>query len=171
MATNVGATLSAAAVAPSVSSQPTDAMPKFPPLDPNFDWVQSQAPRHEAATTIYGGKGVTGTDMRADSLLQPLYSSAGAKEAVEHALARMGPDGGAVSSQPPPAAASGDGDGQNAEKDWVHEDGQERSHASANFLQVRLASQILTRFQPFRHTVIIAGRPMQVMHNFVVLPS
>ena len=144
-------------------------MPKYPPLDPNFDWVTAQAPRHEATRHIYGGKGAGASEMRADSLLHPLYTSAGATEAVEHALAQMGTDGGGVSSQPHAAAAApGDGDGAGNEEDWVQNEGQGRSRASTNFLQVRLASQVLTRFQPFRHTAIMAGRPVQVVMMFLL---
>ena len=65
--------------------------------------------------------------------------------------------GGKPSSQ----QAQGDGgDGQDQE-DWLQKSGKGVTHMQANFLQVRMGGQLITRFQPFRHTVIIAGRPMQ----------
>ena len=63
------------------------AKKKYPKEDPNFDWVTSQAPRHEAAQEFYGGTKVTFTEgAGAHRLLNPLYTSQTAKEAVEYAM-------------------------------------------------------------------------------------
>ena len=71
------------------------------------------------------------------------------------------------SSQPPPKPA--DDDDYDQGEDWLEKEGTTRTHAEANFLQLRLGAQIVTRFQPFRHTVIIAGRPMQAVMCFLWL--
>ena len=106
--------------------------------------------------------------MRAHSLFQPLYTAKGAKEAVDHAVQKAEEwearnwAGGAPS---PPEAA--DDDNYDQGEDWLEKEGIKRTHAQANFLQLRLGAQIVTRFQPFRHTVIIAGRPMQAVMCFL----
>ena len=132
---------------------------KFPPHDPNFDWISSQAPRHEAARQFYGGASTDPTaGSAADHLLNPLYTSQTAKEAVEYAVrAQEGGGGGEPSSQ----QAQGDGSGGEQQEDWLEREGKGITHMQANLLQARLDGQLITRFQPFRHTVVIAGRPMQ----------
>ena len=132
---------------------------KYPPEDPHFDWVTSQAPRHEAAKAFYGGTRVdSNSGIGADLLLNPLYTSQTATEAVEYAIqANEAGGGGKPSSQ----QAQGDGAGGQQQEDWLEKEGKGITHMQANFLQVRMAGQLITRFQPFRHTVIIAGRPMQ----------
>ena len=144
-------------------------MPKYGPFDPDFDWVGSQAPRHKAASEHYGGTWATGTSMRAHSLFQPLYTARGAKEAVDHAVqtaeeweARVNAGGA-----PSPPKPGDDDDDYDQGDDWLETGGISRTHAEANFLQLRLSAQILTRFQPFRHTIIIAGRPMQAVMCFL----
>ena len=132
---------------------------KFPKQDPNFDWISNQAPRHEAARQFYGGASTDETaGTAADHLLNPLYTSQSAKEAVEYAVrAQEGGGGGEPSSQ----QAQGDGSGDKQQEDWLEREGKGITHMQANLLQARLGGQLMTRFQPFRHTVIIAGRPMQ----------
>ena len=131
--------------------------PKFPPQDPNFDWVTSQAPRHQAAWEFYGGLDPS-AGLGADRLLNPLYTSQTATEAVECAMrATEGGGGGKPSSQ----QAQGDGSGGQQEDDWLEKEGKGITHMQANLLQVRMPGQALSRFQPFRHTAITAGKPMQ----------
>ena len=144
-------------------------MPKYPPFDPNFDWIGSQASRHKAASEHYGGRWNTGSSMRAHSLFKPLYTAKTATEAVDHAVRRAEEweewEKYWAAGAPSPAEDDED-DNYDQGEDWLQKEGIERTHAQANFLQLRLGAQIVTRFQPFRHTVIIAGRPMQAVTCF-----
>ena len=107
--------------------------------------------------------------MRAHSLFKPLYTAKGAKEAVDHAVRRAEEweewEKFWAAGAPSPAKDDEDENYDQGE-DWLQKEGIERTHAQANFLQLRLGAQIVTRFQPFRHTVIIAGRPMQAVTCF-----
>ena len=68
---------------------------KYPPQGPHFDWVTSQAPRHEAATEFYGGTNINPLEgLTATSLLNPLYTSQTATEAVEYAIQAKEEGGG-----------------------------------------------------------------------------
>ena len=135
------------------------AKKRYPPADPNFDWVTSQAPRHEAAKEFYGGTTISIKEgFGAHRLMNPLYTSPTGKEAVEYAMqATTEGNKGKPSSQ----QAQGKGVGSEQEEDWLEKEGKGFTHMQAIFLQVRMAGQLITRFQPFRHTVIIAGRPVQ----------
>ena len=142
---------------PAAASMPRT--PKYPPEDPNFDWATSQAPRHSVAREFYGGVNIepSAGHCSADRLLNPLYTSQTASDAVNYAMEAIEKDGGA---KPSSQQAAGDG-ADDQKEDWLQKEGKGVTHMQANFLQVRLGGQLITRFQPFRHSVIIAGRPMQ----------
>ena len=132
---------------------------KYPPEDPNYDWVTSQAPRHAAARDFYGGTRLDAkTGVSADQLLNPLYTSQTATEAVDYAVQACA---AGAASRPSSQQIQGDGAEGQQQEDWLEKESKGITHMQANLLQVRMAGQLITRFQPFRHTVIIAGRPMQ----------
>ena len=104
---------------PAAASMPRT--PKYPPEDPNFDWVTSQAPRHSVAREFYGGVNIepSATGCSADRLLNPLYTSKTASDAVNYAMEAIEKDGGA---KPSSQQAAGDG-ADDQKEDWLQKEG------------------------------------------------
>ena len=107
------------------------AKKRYPPADPNFDWVTSQAPRHEAAKEFYGGTTISIKEgLGAHRLMNPLYTSPTGKEAVEYAMqATTEGNKGKPSSQ----QAQGKGVGSEQEEDWLEKEGKGITHMQAFF--------------------------------------
>ena len=135
------------------SSQPPAAAPyEIPP------WLKRQADRLDAAHQLYSGM----TETTADEVYPALYTKP-PSEAVEFAQKIVEQAGGAAqtqSSQPGQSASSSQPSGE-----WVRQAqraGVEvRSHHEVNLMQNRFGEDSPTLFNPARHTVVIAGRPVQ----------
>ena len=147
------------------SSQPPPEEP-----GPAPEWMQHQAARLDAASKVYSGL----TAAEVDDVYPILYTS-GAREAISIAKKMVereeaGQPSQGQSSQPGQSSAS-----SQPGEEWVREardaDVDLRTHHEANLMQNRIGEDSPSLFNPARHTVVIAGRPVQVACDCHVVMS
>ena len=121
-------------------------------------WLKKQAERLDAAHQVFSGLTSTTTD----EVYPALYTSTPGEaiDFAEKVVATHGWGNKPQSTQPGPSSSS-----SQPSKEWVRQaqrDGVEvRSHHEANLMQNRFGEDSPTMFNPARHTVVIAGRPVQ----------
>ena len=132
------------------------APPAVPPA-----WMQNQAQRLDATRQVFGGL----TEKRVDEVFPILYTK-GTREAVDIAQ-KIVKDAEAAQADEGQSSQPGQGSFLEPEVEWVQEaqekDGLVRSHHEANLMQNRFGEDSPTMFNPARHTVVIAGRPVQAI--------
>ena len=147
------------------SSQPPAKMPGQSPA-----WMQHQAERLDASRRVFSGL----TDAKVSDLYPTLYTKS-ATEAVDMATKMVKEEG--QSSQP---AKSTHQPGQSSSSsqpnvEWVRQaqdaDEDVRTHHEANLMQNRFGEDSPTMFNPARHTVVIAGRPVQATCDGLLVMS
>ena len=145
-----------AAGAQKASSQPPPWLTPEPANAP--EWMQQQAARLDATSLVYSGL----TAATVDEVLPALYTK-DPKQAVRIAqqIVEQGDQRGQGQSSQP---------GQSSANAWLGTDwvmaaanaGEEvKTHHEANLMQNRFGEDSPTLFNPARHTVVIAGRPVQ----------
>ena len=142
---------------PGASSDPASSQPR-PYVDPRVpDYLLNEQARLDKARQVYGGH----SGVSVDAVYQILYTQ-GTAVAIDRAVdmvEQAGQSGPTQSSQPGQSSASPE------VVDWVreaHDDDQPpKTHYEVNLMQNRFGENFPTMFNPARHTVIIAGRPVQ----------
>ena len=134
-----------------------------PPSDVNpssRQWIVAGKRRLDGARQVFGGH----SDISLSKVYEVLYLQE-TKEAIDTA-GRMIEQG--QSSQPGQSSQQGQGQSSSSSQptlDWVAEaldaDHHMRSHYEVNLMQTRFGELTPTMYNPARHTVIIAGRPVQ----------
>ena len=135
-------------------SQPASTKP-----EPTPPWLKAQAERLDAASQVFSGLSAA----TADDVYPVLYTKSPG-DAIDFAQKIMEQADGQTqgqSSQPGQGASSSQPSGE-----WVRQaqrTGDEvKTHHDVNVMQNRYGEDSPTLFNPARHTVVIAGRPVQV---------
>ena len=143
----------------------TRASPQPPPVvwDTNTPpWMQAQAKRMDASCQVYGGL----SSASVAEAYEVLYTH-GPKEAVTAAtdfVEEAKKKGQGQSSQPGQSSAIST-PADNWTERAVLSGSDIKTHYEANSMQNRFGEVSPTMFKPARHTLIIAGRPVQATHE------
>ena len=154
------------------SSQQASSQPSADVNPRNPEWMVAQQERLDAARQVFGGHANVSLEKA-----YPLMYLQGAKEAIDTA-GKMVAEG--RSSQPAQSSQLGQSSASASSQpsaDLVRQasdaDSPIRNHYDANLFQNRFGETSPTMFNPARHTVVIAGRPVQATWdgNLVMSPQ